>query len=1033
MADPSLPDRAAYRDRERIPGANPPDTARTSDPSSIKGIDLPIALLARQWRDPPDDFEDLVARTKTSLDAFMDRIDEMDAIDEGVDFRAQRLIADSLIDLIDTVTSTGRKPTRIGSGIAKALEALLRPDSRKECIATVNELRGMLSTPMLSESSFFTLDKKAERLMRSLPDPDILERIKDVVGEGQREFQRGLWEWVSGNPEGLKRIASVLLAIDEAAQGKHPLWRIAARFSTLMAEENASPGHALTRLVGQIDHQIRRLCAQGYKAEHPPEALLHNLLFHIEVANSESETARIAREDFDLGCVFEIPAASTGWPAAAHSKTMNLLLEVSASLEGSSAFRNETGKVRRDLIRARDAIFLAGRPDIARRMNRALDDLGDPQRADPIAIAGIVREICDAIGQRPPATGDAKPDLEDTAPDTLSPAPAPAPAPDLSKIPDFSRAKELMDRIDAAFVAEPGFDGGDAVDDAQGLGESAAAYDDAGKSERAIDSNQAIDGDRGASSEPSHIEGFPDPIDDSGSIDDGGDKDAKSEGRGQESILDESPSPALGSDQSKRQEPFDPFEAYRWSQGEDASFASDDPAPIANLASRLDAKDSALDILFERVRTHGDTQREIARGLRRLAQGIEELEGLAGMKRLHRKGRPTEKNESAADGSGLQPADEADEIEKARRLIPVLRAIAAHSERLSKRGQREGVILEKTVSGLRLLPLEIGIRRLRAIATRPRADGKRIVIDVRGEEQRCDPTVMDHLFPIIEALIETVIEAVIEPPSYRSDRPHPPPARLGLDFSLESGEMHLSVIACGRPLESASLARIRKRIDQARGALEILPSPRDRLVGLRVELPLTRWLDSVVVGESKKERFALFARDVVAILRFDLGGLVRLPEDRPPAGTAAENEVPADSFDQRETTCRYLEGEGFEYGGDLYPLRSLRPSKGSLPPADEDDADPAKGDSSKRSRTIVLLRIGEKRCALLCDAIESADECILCPLPPAVAEFATTAVVFADRRAPAVLIESLNVIEGDAENDDPEEGATASTDQTLRD
>ena len=1018
-------------------------------------MDLPITLLARQWRDPPDDFEDLVARTKTTLDSLMDRID---GSDEGVDFRAHRLIAGSLIDLLDTVTSTGRKPTRIGSGIAKALEALLHPDSRKECIGTVNELRGMLSTPMLSESSFFTLAPSAERLTQSLPDPDILDRIKSVVGEGQREFQRGLWEWVSGNPGGLKRIASVLVAIDEAAQGRHPLWRIAARFSILMAEENASPGHALTRLVGQIDHQIRRFCAQactqgGHKAERPPEALLHNLLFHIEAAGVDSETARSARSDFGLGRVFEIPEARTGWPAAARSKTMNLLLRVSASLEESSSFHSEIGRVRRDLIRARDAMSLAGRPDIARRTNRAVECLGDPQTADPRAAAGIVREVCEALERQSPAAVDLTPDPQDAV--------VPAP-PDLSKIPDFSRAKELMDRIDAAFATESGLDEGDPIEDAPSPAEPAAASDGRRGSDRSIDGDRyaaspspsAFDEKlhrseggvssadsssipakdplpraRGISSEPSDIERIPDGVDD---------EHQESERRGSENAFDEPGFRPPGPDEAREE---DPFKARRWGEGEEAPFARDDSAPGGKPSSWFDPKDSALDILFERIHAHGDTQRKIAVGMRRLGQGIERLEVLARIDAPPPGDGRSEKTEGIFEGSGLRCAADSGEIEKARRSIPVLRAIAAHIDRLSERGQREGMALEKTVSGLRLVPLDIGIRRIRAIATRPRADGKRLSIDVRGEERRCDPAVLDHLFPIIESVIETVIEQVIEPPSHDLDRSDNPPARLGLDFSLRPGSMTLSVIAQGRVLGSTGLAKIRDRIDKARGELEILPAPRDRFVGLRIELPLTRWLDNVVVGRLEKERFALFARDVVAILRPDDGRTDRRQEGRFLESGVLETRESANPLDARKRACRDIESadpaiskglerEGFEYEGDIWPWKSLRPLKNlrSLkdlsPIADQDDARPAEGDRSAQasSRAIVLLRVGEKRAALLCDGIESADECTLCALPPLVAEFGSTAVVFADLRPPAVLIEGRSVIENDTE-----EGSSLST------
>ncbi|MBF2759159.1 MAG: hypothetical protein ISN28_02650 [Ectothiorhodospiraceae bacterium AqS1] len=1005
-------------------------------------MDLPIALLARQWRDPPDDFEELVARTKTSLDTLMERID---GIGNEADLRAHRLIAGSLVDLLNTVISTGRKPTRIGSGIAKALEALLLADPRGECIGAVNELRGMLSTPMLSESSFFTLAPGAERLTQGFPDHDIHDRIKSVVGEGQREFQRGLWEWVSGNPDGLRRIASVLVAIDEAALGEHALWRIAARFSTLMAEENAAPGHALMRLVGQIDHQIRRFCAPGYKVERPPEALMHNLLFHIEKSGIDSETARLAKSEFALGAVFEIPAAGGGWPAAALSKTMELLLRVSTSLEDASPFRGEIAAIRRDLIRARDAMLLADRPDIARRMDRAVDCLGDPQEADLSAAAEIAKGVYKALGEGSAGAGAA----ESAPQDAAGRRPA-----DLSRIPDFSRAKELMDRIDAAVVVgEPGLDEGEAseFDDHErgesdpGIGDARSAasalmakpfpsaFDEkTPKGEDALPPAADLPSIAAKAPFPSAAgESFRSSDIESASGTDGGESEPP---RRSENAIEGAPPHPSEAGRGQGQEVAEPLEARQGIEDKEAAFAGDDPATRSKPSSRFDPNDSALDILLDRVRTLGATHREIAKGVRKIGQGIARLERLAGIDApsLDQKTKGTEE---AFDRSGSpRAAEDAGDAEKARRLIPALRAIAAHTQGLLERGQREGGSLEKSVIGLRLVPLHIGIRRIQVIATRPRADGKRLSIDVRGEEGRCDPAVMDHLFPIIETVIETVIERVLEAPSHDIDRDRAgdPPAKLGLDFSIGRGSLSLQVIAKGRALGEMSLAKIRERIDKARGKLEILPSPSDRFGGLRVELPLTRWTDRVVVVRTKKARFALFAREVVAILRppgsgrQGRQGIYRQGRDRVAENGAPEKLGAADPLDAKKADSRYLEGEeiaiadgleggvleseGFEYEGDIYPLRAAFAGQ-------EDDARRAKDDDAAAlpSPSVALLRIGEKRASLLCEEIESAGECTLCALPPLVAAFAKSAVVFADGRAPAALIESETIIDNDSE------------------
>ncbi len=1014
MADRSIDERGAKREepvREESPFEKPSEAAPTSGAGGSGHRHPPISSLAREWRNPPDDFEDLVARTRSALDAFMEGLDASADGIGGVDLRAHRLIALSLIDLLKTVVSTRRKPSRTGtgSGIAKALEAIDREDNRKECIATVNELRGMLSTPMLSESSFFTLAPIAERLTENLPDGDTHGRIESVIAEGQREFQRGLWEWVSGNPEGLKRIASVLAAIDEAAPGKHPLWRIAARFSTLMAEEGAPPGHALTRLVGQIDHQIRRACAKGYKAERAPKALLHNMLFHIENAGSESERARRARKDFGLGQVFEIPEAGAGWPAAAHRKTMNLILGVLAELEGSSLSGAEITDIRRDLIRARDAMFLAAEPAIAWRTNRAVDCLGDPQKADLPAAAEIVSGVLEALRRQSPEAVDRKAERRDGDEPEAS-------APDLSRTLGFSRAKELMDRIDAAFAAEPDPDESDPL----GAVSSPAAAAD--RQRESAPSDQATDDTRKpwAAATTSASAGEDESLAKSEAISPANSSSSSAMGspfsipaesptseRRFANDIDEKEPPSRASAADEAEQKDHPAAAERVEEEEtslaDAGFASRYEPP-----SKIDTTGPALEMLLERIHAHGDTQREIAGGVRRLGQGIEQLEALLGVdsppeeERGSGKAGFDERREPSPKAGG-----EADGLAKGRRLIPVLEAIAAHTERLLERSQRESADIEKNLTVLRSLPLEIGIRRIRAIATRPRADGKTLSIEARGEDQRCDPAVMEQLFPIIEDLIERVIDKVIEAPSLGLRGGDSRPATLDLDFKLGRGSLALSIVTEGRALEEGPLAKIREAIDKARGCLEIFPSHRDRFVGLRIELPLTRWNEAVVVGSIKGKRFALFARDTVAILPH------RRRERRGESRALGE---------ERDLKILDASGsEGFEYEGDIYPLRDLSP------PADPGDPPAARGgEASKASpRSLVLLSVDGKRAALLCDEIESADECTLCALPPLVGEFGSSAVIFADRRAPAVLLDSMSVIEGD-------DAATASSEEPPR-
>jgi Chemotaxis protein histidine kinase and related kinases len=127
---------------------------------------------------------------------------------------------------------------------------------------------------------------------------DTSEDLQSVARQLRHDFQRGLLGYLRGGDPvaSLRVLADVLGRLQELSHAGpvECLWWVSRGLINALIEGALQPSVSVKRLIGQIDHQIKRLIDEGEArlGADPPERLLKNLLFYL--ARSERRGAQVA-------------------------------------------------------------------------------------------------------------------------------------------------------------------------------------------------------------------------------------------------------------------------------------------------------------------------------------------------------------------------------------------------------------------------------------------------------------------------------------------------------------------------------------------------------------------------------------------------------------------------------------------------------------------------------------------------------------------------------------------------------------------
>jgi chemosensory pili system protein ChpA (sensor histidine kinase/response regulator) len=204
---------------------------------------------------------------------------------------------------------------------------------------------------------------------------------------------------------GCGQILQVIDQLHELARcvGTAQLWRITGAFlDVLIAQETVSA--AVRPILGQIDHQIRRLIeeGEGELAERPNLQLAKNLLYY--VATAASPTARVVEVQTDYGLAEALPSEAEVETAQNSLATPN-----------EEMMNTVVQAIREDIATVKDGLDLYVRgtksdPDSLQRQAEQLGTVGDTlAMIGAGALRVIVKDQAEALARLvadPDAAGD---------------------------------------------------------------------------------------------------------------------------------------------------------------------------------------------------------------------------------------------------------------------------------------------------------------------------------------------------------------------------------------------------------------------------------------------------------------------------------------------------------------------------------------------------------------------------------------------------------------------------------------------------
>ena len=184
-----------------------------------------------------------------------------------------------------------------------------RPEPVWELVAALNELRGSLALPLVSEVCLFAPGLE-EAFAGALPPAEGAGRgVEEAARQERAVLHRGLYLWYSGRePERglrkLRRVADNLRRI-AATDRLQRLFLILEAMVVVVADGPVAASGAIRRVLAGVDQLLKRLGEVGEYAVAGalPLDLVRNLLFQVATSGSAHRVVRAVREGSDLRLV----------------------------------------------------------------------------------------------------------------------------------------------------------------------------------------------------------------------------------------------------------------------------------------------------------------------------------------------------------------------------------------------------------------------------------------------------------------------------------------------------------------------------------------------------------------------------------------------------------------------------------------------------------------------------------------------------------------------------------------------------------
>jgi two-component system chemotaxis sensor kinase CheA len=414
--------------------------------------------------------------------------------------------------------------------------------------------------------------------------------------------------------------------------------------------------------------------------------------------------------------------------------------------------------------------------------------------------------------------------------------------------------------------------------------------------------------------------------------------------------------------------------------------AIDSTAPEEEIATALRSAGDVEDVRFEELAPVGPSQsRQIRIELRRLDALMKQVGELV--------------------------------VAKNQLAVLVGRASDHGLDELSDRVSRLVTAMQEEVLAARMSPVgEVFERFPRLVRDLARDLGKRIRFDLEGEEIELDRSILDEIGEPLLHLVRNAADHGIEPPARRLAAGKPPEGRILLSASRERNSVALRVSDDGRGIDrQAILAKAQREGLADAGTdtltddllLRVLARPgfstaetvsgvSGRGVGVDVATTRVRQLGGTLEVRSELGKGTTFAIRVpltLAIVRAllaDVGG----ERYAVPLAYVAETV----DFDARAVTA-IRHREALVVRDQVIPtvhLRSLVARNGAPGPA---------------RRPTVILEIGDRRTALVVDALVGQEDIVVAPFeaPRGMPSFVGGATILADG-APALILDAAALL-----------------------
>ncbi|MET0067755.1 MAG: Hpt domain-containing protein [Candidatus Thiodiazotropha sp.] len=168
----------------------------------------------------------------------------------------------------------------------------------------LNDLRAVRDAPLLSEAALFKpeIDSTEQQ-------GQVNEHLPELTRQVRQKFHLGLLSWyrkrdtVHGWP--LLRDVFATMRQHAGTEQTRQLFWVAEGLMHGLIENTIAPGIAVKQLFSRLDRKMKTLVDSGEQAlvDHPPAALLKNLLYYIARADSHHPLIREIKETFHLDTV----------------------------------------------------------------------------------------------------------------------------------------------------------------------------------------------------------------------------------------------------------------------------------------------------------------------------------------------------------------------------------------------------------------------------------------------------------------------------------------------------------------------------------------------------------------------------------------------------------------------------------------------------------------------------------------------------------------------------------------------------------